>query len=549
MSALARLSTARRLDLALFGFVFLLGAWFHNGYGWNQTARIDPIWAYVEPGPNQGTLRIDDYLPDPENGINTGDWAHNPDHSPHYYSNKAPGVTLLGIPLYLVLFHGERAVGIEPLAVAPTMVNAYLLNLWVTVLPVALSALFFLRLARRLTGRWEPATGLTVLLYAGTLMWPFSTAVWAHTTATAFLVIALTCFFAAPAGRTGDAGPVEKASAAGVDAPSGRAVGLRDPRIAPFLAGLFAGLAVLTDYGAAPFAVSLVVAAAMVRGRRGDLVPLALGGLGPAIVFGAYHWALFGSPVRLASSYSTEGMLIEGDFLGMFGRLRPEALWGLTFSPVRGIFFFMPVLLLALVALRHLRTTPHRAFVVLALANIAAALLMNLSYNTWQGGMTAGARYQIIALPFWVALLALLPARRATRWALWGLGAVSLANMLVIAAVSPMAPDAVRGSPLLFCWSQLGKVLRIDLGFDPRPAPGGPLTLGSLHFYPVYLMREWGIPVNDPLMARWAVFNLGERLFGLRGLWSLAPLVAMGCGAGWWLRSFSRRLDDGKVGL
>lgn len=492
-----------RLEVGLFALVLGLGSWFFNGYGWNQTARYDPIWAWVEPGPNQHTLAIDDFMVDPAAGLNTGDFARNPDHSEHYYSNKAPGVSLLGIPAYFVLYHGERLLGLDPVSVAGVLINAYLINVWVTVLPVALSAAFFLHLAGRFTRDRSRALWLTLLLYAGTLMLPFSTALWGHTTAAALAVMATACFVA-------------------------------PGRRAALFGGFFVGLAVLSDYGAAPLAVTLVVAAALGADRRIRLPALALGGLGPLLAFAAYHWSLFGSPLRLASSYSTPDMLNERHVLGMFGPLGLEALWGLTFGTARGLFVFMPVLLLSLYSIRRVREQRDRSFWWLALANIVLILLVNMSYNTWQGGVSAGARYQIIALPFWVLILALLPDGRRVRWALGSLSAISFANMFVLAAVSPMAPDALRGSPLFFSWAKLWRVLKIDLGLEVEPI-GGSLSRGSLHVYPTYPMRDWSVTLTDPVIERYGSFNVGELLLGLSGIPSLLPALAGSVALAVWL--------------
>lgn len=504
--------TRRRLDLLLFALVFLLAGWFYNGYGWNQTARYDPVWAFVEPGPNRWTLRIDDFLVDPAEGLNTGDWARNPERGEHYYSNKAPGTTLLGIPAYLVLYHGERLVGLDPTSIEGVLVNAYLLNLWVTVLPLALSSLFFFRLLVWLGCSRAAAVGYTTLLYAGTLLLPFSTMLWGHTTAAAFVVMATACFFTG--GRRGW-----------------------------IWSGLLAGVAVLTDYAAAPFAVGLVGLAAPVPRHRERIGPVLGGATVPLVVFGAYHWALFGSPLRLASSYSPEGMLSEGYVQGLFGGLSLEALQGLTFSTSRGLFVFMPVLLLAFVGVRHMRDHRRAEAGWLALFVVVAVLLVNSTFNGWHGGVSSGPRYQIVALPFWVLLVAFTPGSRAMRRVVVALGAVSVANMLVIAAVSPMAQDALRGSPLLFCWAKLIRVVKIDLGLEALPPPGAPLSAGSLHVYPTLLMRDWAISVAHPLMETYASFNLGERLLGLRRTLSLVPVLAAASVLGWRAVRLARAID------
>lgn len=505
---------ALRLDLLLFLFVLLTAGYFWNGWGWNQTARYDAVWAFVEPGPNQGTVRIDDFLVDPEEGVNTGDWARNPEHSEHYYANKAPGTTLLGIPAYAVLYHGERLVGIDPLSIRSVLVNAYLLHLWVTVLPLALSALFFRRLVATLGCSHRTVVGLTVLLYAGTLMLPFSTMMWAHTTAAAFLVMALACF-----------------------------VG---PRRAHWVwGGLLAGAAVLTDYGAGVSAVALVVAAALVPRWRDRALWVVAGGVGPLAVFLAYHQVVFGSAFTLASSYSPAEMVSDDYLLGLFGIPRIDALVGLLVSTARGVFVFMPVLVLSVLALRRLRGHPRAAVGWLALANVVVALLVNASFNAWQGGVSAGPRYLIWSLPFWGVLLAYLPWDDARhRRAAWVLGGVSVANMLVIAAVSPMAPDALRGSPLFFAWSKLLGVFAIDLGLQAPPEPGISLSRGSLHVYPITLLRDWDITLLHPLIERLAVFNLGERLLGLRGVASLLPVLVLGGGLGAAASRVAGRLDE-----
>jgi hypothetical protein len=333
---------------------------------------------------------------------------------------------------------------------------------------------------------------------------PFSTSLWGHTTAAAFTVMALAMF-------------------------------VRPGRGAAAWSGLCIGLAVLTDYAAAPVALTLVAAALAGSARRERVTGLLLGGAGPLVVFALYHWLLFGSPLRLASAYSPASMLDEGRVQGLFGAVSPAALWGLTVSVSRGLFFYMPVLALSLLGMRRMGDDAHRSFWWLAVASMALILVINASFNAWHGGVTAGPRYQIVALPFYVLLLALLPSAAWARRALYGLAALSFANMLVLAAVSPMSPNTLHGSPLLFAFAKLWRVVRVDLGVDPAPV-GGPLSLGSLHTFPTFLMRDWPITPQDPLIGRWAVFNLGERLLGLRGSWSLLPALLGAGGLGVWMR-------------
>jgi hypothetical protein len=506
-----------RLESLIFVGVFGLCAYFYNGYGWNQTARYDAIWAFVEPGEHRYSFAIDDFITDPVRRLNTGDYARNPEQSPHYYSNKAPGSSLLGIPAYFALYHGEKMLGLDPVSPRGVLINAYLIHLWVTVLPVAASAVFFFGLALLFTRRRRRALLLTGVLYGGTLMLPFSTMLWGHTTAAAFAVMALAFF-------------------------------MRSGRRAAMLSGLFVGLAVLTDYGAAPLAATLALAALATDARRERLPALVLGGLGPLVFFAAYHWALFGSPFTLASSFSPAEMIEEQRLFGLFGRINPVAVWGLTVSSTRGLFFFMPVLVLSLYALRFTRSgnapRDHVAFWWLAAANMVLIFLINTTFNGWHGGFSTGPRYQIIALPFYVLALALLPERRWVRNGLWTLAAISFVNMFVAAAVSPVAPDAIGGSPLLFCYDRIWRVLSVDLGIVPAPV-GGLFSRAGLHIYPMYAMRDLPIALDDPLVERWVSFNLGERLLGLRGTLSLLPVLLGSAGVALWATRLAGEQDMG----
>jgi hypothetical protein len=69
----------------LVAYAYFLPRW----ADWNQNARLDMVLAVVD----KGTWAIDDYHE------NTGDYAT---YHGHYYSDKAPGTSFLGIPIYWV---------------------------------------------------------------------------------------------------------------------------------------------------------------------------------------------------------------------------------------------------------------------------------------------------------------------------------------------------------------------------------------------------------------------------------------------------------------
>src|SRR5688572_8554683 len=75
---------------ALFLFALAAYAYFYQAGGWNQNTRFDLTRAIVE----DGTLRIDRFA------HNTGDLARRDGHA---YCDKAPGVSLLAVPVWGVV--------------------------------------------------------------------------------------------------------------------------------------------------------------------------------------------------------------------------------------------------------------------------------------------------------------------------------------------------------------------------------------------------------------------------------------------------------------
>jgi hypothetical protein len=83
----------------LLGVVTLLSfVYFYEGGGWNQNSRFDLLRAIVE----RHTLQIDAYHE------NTQDKAH---FQGHYYSDKAPGLVFLAVPIAVAARPMMRVMG------------------------------------------------------------------------------------------------------------------------------------------------------------------------------------------------------------------------------------------------------------------------------------------------------------------------------------------------------------------------------------------------------------------------------------------------------
>lgn len=483
------------ISFLVFALVFLAGAYTYNGHAWNQISRYDAIFAYVEPGPGHGTFRIDRFILDPQKGRNTGDWANNPRHDTHYYSNKAPGPIFLGIALYAPLFHLERAAGSDPTRPAWTRINCYLLNLGISVLPLAIAALAFLALLRRLGHLSESLdVALTLLLALGTLVLPYATQLWGHTTAAALVIFGIHALVAR--------------------------------RFA--WSGFWLGWGVLCEYSVA-LVLAAVAVVLLLRESRGARTRWLAGGAIPLLLFAAYHDACFGRPWAMASGYSNP---LFRDPEGLWGVFRldvvGDSLWGLTFSRYRGLFWSMPVLLASLVSAVALPLIGSsrawrelRWLYALAAGTVVAFLAWNVFFNGWWGGNCVGPRYQIPVLPLY-ALLSYLglaeirsrrafPGRRLVLALAIALASGSMANMLVVSAVSPVARRWNPERPETAVWR------------DPISHHYGLAWRGDLQPFRFHPIRRARL---DERAQSLGSFNLGE-LAGLSGRASLLPLGAI----------------------
>lgn len=495
---------AHAIEIALFALALWPALYWNNGASIPQISRLDAVYAFVEPGtPDTGSFRIDRFVRVGRRSANTIDWARNPAQGPETYSNKAPGLQIAAVPVYAALFHGSRGLGGRPTWPGPTYVLAWLLNVLVQGPIGALLAPVFYRLSRDAVGLAPPmAAGLSLVLWFGTGLAPFHSQIWGHTAAATLVALPLLAAW----------------------------------RAAPAWAGLFAGLGVLADYS---LAIPLLTLASWIGWRQGlrGLARFALGGAGPFAAYAAYHWACFGNPFAPALLYNNP-RFIDGQAAG--GILGPrrlaEALWGLSFSSFRGIFFFWPVCAVVFPALALAPRLRREPLFALSLANVLLFFFANAAFNGWHGGSTLGPRYQIPVLPCYGLLGAFVVRELGGRWrdrpglrrAAGALAAcavaVSVANAFVGLAISPLAPAEGHFDERLaggIDWS------------NPLGHYYGLLLRGELQPHPLLGIRSVAEPEEAVRLRTW---NAGEWL----GLGSGASVALYGAvalaGCAWTLR-------------
>ncbi len=318
----------------------------------------------------------------------------------HYYSNKAPGGAIAGLPAYALarLFVGPPSAS----NVRTTLTAMRLLS---ATLPVILLALLFVRIANRL-GASQTTTALFVLLFA-TPLFAYGLLDFSHALAAFALFAAWALLFVDSSAR-GDV-----------------------------LAGALIGVAVVSEY---PALIAGAVLIAFVPGIR-SLLRIGVGGLPFAIALAIYNRMVFGSVFTLSSAFERDPAFRQLAKRGLFGIGLPDPInmAHLLFDPSKGLFVFSPILLAGLIAIPRVRSAlTRRQFWSLTLTPLAI-FLTYAGYPNWHGGWTVGARYLVPALPF----LALLVAFATATWAESFLLGASVAAVSLTSLVWPFVPPSV----------------------------------------------------------------------------------------------------------
>jgi len=471
----------RRPETALFVLTLAVYAYFFQAGGWNQNAHFDLTRAVVE----QHTLVLDDYI------ANTGDWSVA---NHHYYSNKAPGLGLLAVPVYAAvhpLAHGDRV------RAWVVHLGAYLSTVICVAVPAAVAVAMLFRVARVMGAPPAAAAGLCVAWAFGTLALPYATLLYSHQLTASLLFTAFGLLVTARAAR----------------------------RFSParmVAVGLFLGLAVAAEYPSAlAGAVIAGYALAVVRPRH-RLAWSALGAGLPLLLLAAYHTAAFGGP--LTTGYGATGDRARDGGL-LLGIALPSArvLGKVVLSPGRGLLTHAPWLILGVLgAIRFIQDRARRSEGLACLGVLVLGLAFNSSLTQpgdWAAGRGIGTRHLVPSLPFYVlGLVGLI----ADWWRRPRVRAVIAAAFLALVAMSARR--------MLIATAVLPEVPLVD---DP---------------FADYLLPRWRageiavntIPVAGPANEDRTAWNLGQKM-GLDGRTSLLPLAGIVGLAGAWLVRNVRR--------
>jgi hypothetical protein len=284
----------------------------------------------------------------------------------HWYSDKAPGMSLLAVPP-VALFHLADVVRNSNPSLPIWMRNG---QLWaLRVLTSGLGLLFATWLVGRAAEGLRRGYGapVAVTFALGTIAGPLGPIVMEHDVAAA---LGFAAFALAASGRRW-----------------------------AFASGVCAGVTVLFDYSALLLAAIVGVYVLARYGIR-PLAAFVAGGIPAALILAAYDQAEFGSPFHLSYRY-VANKFTESQRKGFFGVGEPtgHGLY-LTLFAERGLIAVSPVLLAAAVGLVWMARRGRRAEAAVCLAATIVFVLVDAGYFDPYGGASPGPRFFAIALPF-----------------------------------------------------------------------------------------------------------------------------------------------------
>ncbi|KQN80030.1 hypothetical protein [Sphingomonas sp. Leaf62] len=393
------------------------GSWEFNP---NNAVRMFATLSLVE----QGDATIDEFAPLTIDKAQFGE---------HYYSDKAPGMTVLGIPAVAL---ADRASGQRADTFVPAFENSAfnrflkvrirLVAATICAVLSALAAMLLYDLVRRISGDIEAGAVAALAYGLGTTVWGWSTTIFGHAPVAALLLIASWAVW--------------------------RGTGPARSRGHAVIAGLALGWAVLIEHSAliaglpvAGFALWRLRDLPRATAIRTVVVALAAGA-SALVVLLAYNLIAFGTVFRLGYS-GVAGF--AGMQEGLFGLTypKPYVLFELVFGERRGMVWVAPILIVAPFGLAMLvRDRATRDLGWLAIAGAVVPFLINASYYYWDGGNATGPRHALPAVGFLCIGIGAFWAR-TTRWSRVAVGALLAGSVTLNMAIASAEITAPQDEP------------------------------------------------------------------------------------------------------
>lgn len=487
----------RRRAYAITVFLILLvcyGYFMPKWGDWNANSRADLVYAFVD----QGVLNIDSYHE------NTGDKAcfPGPYHLEEdrcegsYYTDKSLGPSLVAVPFYAAFkviaqippvqrfiengkLPGNFAETLNPDGRGALSDSIYqgmaltFMTFFAISIPSAILGTVVYLFAARFTPRLIHAAVLGLAFGLATIAFPYSSTLVQHQLAAFGAFVGFYLLWRVI---------YEDASVHWL-----------------WLVGVLFGLATITEYPIVTVLGVVFLWAAYVYPKRLALWRVVMGAIPLGLIFMAYNYAAFQTVLPVGYEYST--LWQDEHNAGFLSFTTPslERLYGLTFSPAKGLFILSPFLLLTFpgLALLWRQHKNQRPLVIALTLAIGGQFLIYSASIMWWGGHTVGPRYLVPILPFMA--LPIIAALDTLFKRSWGIALTAV----------------------LLAWSVVQVWVQTIGGQSWPPTDVFLLTLDSMNNTNIF--ANYSLPL---VLAGDVARNYGGILLGLDGLAGLLPLLA-----------------------
>src|SRR3989344_66462 len=372
-----------KTELKIFFTVWIVYIAFVSSFGGNYMAEsmLYETMSIVD----RGVLYTDDYI---KEGCNiTG--CYHAKFNGHFYSGYAPRPSLMALPLYAVSKPFLDILVVESMGnYSPLRIKIIIFNLlsiiFISALLSALSSVLIYRIMGYFSVNKKNRLIMTFIFAFATFIFFNSTWYSPRIMSTFF---ALSAFYLL------------------LKIKKEKRVNKRDL----FLSGLLSSFCIALNYTEAIIFVLLFLY--LITFLRDKRIIWFLFGAGIVIVgILLYHYVIFGDPLTTPYNHRAGNrQAYQEGYANEFTTPDINKLWHLSFSPFKGLFFYMPILLLSLYGLFYnLRKKKFFTENLLFLAILLVYLLFNSMLATmWHANCSFGPRFLIIVVPFLIFTLAM----------------------------------------------------------------------------------------------------------------------------------------------
>lgn len=342
----------------------------------------------------------------------------------HYYSDKAPGLSLIAGPA-IAVFTRFKSISPEDFGSKAWIMMRHFATLSTLGLLSAWTAGLIFSDSLKRSGNLSAALYATALFAIGSPIMGWSTLLFGHAAIASLFVI------------------VTIASEQGLMA--GRHI------VASVVTASLLGLAVIIEYTSA-IPVAILALRLVHQINRSDCslrykfkcawVMMLTGALviTPALI---YNWICFGNPLRVGYGYVAGFNEMKSGFFGI-GFPDPNVAFALLFGSYRGAIWICPaIVVMGLAMIYAIQRHDTRGLAITALLIFAYYLALNSAYAYWNGGFSTGPRHLVpaLALPILVIARIWTDLSKPTKWLAIVLLAQSVMINLAATSVLMLAPS------------------------------------------------------------------------------------------------------------